>query len=64
MGQRTLISDPLAFFISFMELFEQAIKHLNPQTSYGIQIDGNPAWLFQAQWGFVTIDFSIGVNPL
>jgi len=35
----------------------QAIKLLNLLTSYKTQIDNTLAWLFQAEWDFVTVDF-------
>jgi hypothetical protein len=38
----------------------QAIKLLNLLTSYKTQIDNTLAWLFQAEWDFVTVDFSMG----
>jgi hypothetical protein len=38
----------------------QAIRLLNFLTSYKTQIDNTLAWLFHAEWDFVTVDFSMG----
>ncbi len=39
----------------------QALKLLNPlQGSYRTQVDDTLAWLLQADWDFVTVDFSMG----
>ena len=38
----------------------QALRLLNFLTSYKTQIDNTLAWLFQAEWDFVTVDFSMG----
>ncbi|KAF0219958.1 MAG: hypothetical protein FD174_1682 [Geobacteraceae bacterium] len=38
----------------------QAVKLLRIFSSYRRQIDRTLAWLFQAKWDFVTVDFTIG----
>lgn len=58
-GRGILIGVHLSLSMLQQEAF-QTIHLLQPIPSYRQQIDRNLAWLFQARWDFITVDFTMG----